>query len=195
MENIKTHALIFILSILTLLSCNTEPEKIPEVKESKWETQTIEETPKQKVSTDTAFFDDEFALQPFELEKENLVTVKQLLGDTLTADYFDSEYYEDVESDVFIVKNGNSEIAVFNNDKIDHDIFYSAKIADPLPIFKYNIVVGMSKKDLKKAFPYIIEENLKANVFEFSSGEATSYVYLIFENGKLKQVIYWPYTG
>lgn len=144
---------------------------------------------------DTLSFDDPIAAYPFNRPTNTLVAVKQLLGDS-TESVISPTNATDYSVEEISVRRYNSEVFCLNMTlNKDHSLITSASIADGFLIFKKGITIGMRKKELLDVFPYLKAEHLVYPVFEIMDGDATSYLYLTFENDRLVRVMYLPYTG
>lgn len=187
----KKYKLILIAFFGIIISCTDKAEKSNSNKLTPNENQA---NPPEQIVSDTFSFENPFGEEPLLLKKETLESVKGLLGDTSTIKIEGPKAIPDFETELIVFSKDSSSITTFNNSARTGMIIYSADIRDTLPIFKNNVIVGMTKQELIRIFK-LPKESAKAKVFEIYYGEATSYVYLIFESDRLKSILFWPYTG
>jgi len=144
---------------------------------------------------DTLSFDDPLAAYPFNRPTNSLIEAKQLFGDS-TENIISPTNATDYSVEEIAIRRFNSELYCLNIPlNKDHSLITSASIADGFLIFKKGITIGMHKKELLDIFPILKPEHLVYSVYEIMDGDATSYLYLTFENDRLVRVMYLPYTG
>lgn len=185
---------LFVCILLVLFNCSSKKaDKKPLVVKSKPKTTAshILYIP----NPDTLAIENEMANQPFLTDTISLEAIKFLFKDQykISKKPVPNKFVKNQTDTLITIRKGNSYIRLYAVSQEDKYFYEAAEILDAFPVFQKSIRVGQSKQDIARVFPALAKTKTIPDYIEISAGEGADFLYLVFQNNKLKKVNYHPY--
>ena len=181
----------YFLITLFLFGCNSRTEK-SESSEIKKPTES-----EQKIKQDTILVVDSIADNPFLFETWKVpidsILVHFPVDAKIDIESKKSTFYSPKLDSVYTITYGNSKLIYVKNPKMG--FVEKVIIKDDFLKLKRNIKIGTDFKKIISLIDEIESQEIMADVIEIAWGEATSYLYLEFDDNRLIKITYCPYVG